>query len=164
MSTSAGQFPLEPLCTVRAMRLRKLEADLKASRERWRAAEQRRVEANGHWEQSVQARQDFADASWRKLFDKSLPTGEAMSRHERRLAWLDQVIAQTHAELEQRSRECAEATAAMELAATAWRRAHSKLDALGEMKQEWLQQARNQQALREEHGLEELMLRRTTSR
>jgi hypothetical protein len=146
------------------MRLCKLEAELKACRERWRVTEQQRVEANEHWEQSVQARQDFADASWRKLFGKGPPTGVAMNQHERRLAWLDQLIAQRQAELEQRSRECAEAAAALELAAAAWRRAHSKLDALGEMKQEWLQQARNQQALREEHGLEELMLRPTTSR
>ena len=164
MSTGTGPFPLEPLCAVRAMRLRKLEADLKACRERWRAAEQQRIEASERWEQSVQQRQHFADASWRELFDQGLPTGEAMRRHEHRLAWLDQIIVQTHAELEQRSRDCDEATAALELAATAWRRAHSKLDALGELKQEWLQQARNQQALREEHGLEELMLRRTTSR
>lgn len=164
MNAGAGQFPLEPLCAVRAMRLRQLEADMQACRERWRAAEQLRAEAAERWEQAVRQRRDFAEASWRGLFDKGLPTGEAMGRHEHRLAWLDQLAAQRHAELEQRSRECVEAAAALEIAATAWRRARNKLDALGEMKQEWLQQARNQQALREEHGLEELMLRRTTSR
>jgi flagellar biosynthesis chaperone FliJ len=161
---SASQFPLEPLCKVRGMRLRKLEADLKACREQWNAAEQLRLEAVARWEQAVQQRQDFAEASWKALFDEGLPTGEAMSRHERHLAWLDQIIVQCHAELEQRSRECAEAAAALEQASAAWRRAHNKLDALGEMKQEWLRESRNQQALREEHSLEELMLRRTTSR
>jgi len=161
---SARKFPLEPLCTVRDIRLRKLEAELKACRERWRAAEQLRVEAMQQWEQAVQQRQDFADASWKELFDQATPTAEAMRRHEHHLAWLDQIIVQRHAELERRSRECAEAEAALDVAATAWRSAHSKVDALGELKQEWLQQSRSQQALREEHNLEELMLRRTTLR
>jgi len=161
---SARKFPLEPLCTVRDIRLRKLETELKTCRERWRAAEQLRVEAMQQWEQAVQQRQDFADASWKELFDQGTPTAEAMRRHEHHLAWLDQIIVQRHAELERRCRECAEAEAALDVAATAWRSAHSKVDALGEMKQEWLQQSRSQQALREEHNLEELMLRRTTLR
>ena len=161
---SARKFPLEPLCTVRDIRLRKLETELKACRERWRTAEQLRVEAMQQWEQAVQQRQDFADASWKELFDQATPTAEAMRRHEHHLAWLDQIIVQRHAELERRCRECAEAEAALDVAATAWRSAHSKVDALGEMKQEWLQQSRSQQALREEHNLEELMLRRTTLR
>ena len=42
---SARTFPLEPLCTVRGIRLRKLEAELKACRERWQTAENLRVEA-----------------------------------------------------------------------------------------------------------------------
>jgi hypothetical protein len=161
---SAQKFPLEPLCTVRGIRLRKLEAELKACRERWNAAEQLRIETLQQWEKAVQQRQDFADASWKELFDQGTPTAEAMRRHEHHLAWLDQIIVQRHAELERRSRECAEAAAALDVAATAWRSAHSKVDALGEMKQEWLQQSRSQQALREEHSLEELMLRRTTLR
>lgn len=161
---SARKFPLEPLCTVRDIRLRKLQAELKACRERWRAAENLRLEALQQWELAVRQRQDFADASWKELFDQGTPTAEAMRRHEHHLAWLDQIIVQRHAELERRSRECAEAEAALDVAATAWRSAHSKVDALGEMKQEWLQQLRSQQALREEHNLEELMLRRTTLR
>lgn len=164
MSASAAKFPLEPLCTVRAMRLRKLEADMKACREQWNAAEHLRIEASERWEQSVQQRQQFTESSWKELFDKGPPTGEAMTRHERHLAWLDQIIVQRQAELELCARACAEAAAALDLAATAWRRAHNKLDALGEMKQEWLQQSRSQQALREEHHLEELMLGRITSR
>lgn len=164
MSDGAGKFPLEPLCAVRDMRLRKLEADLKACRALWHAAERQRVEAVERWEQSMRQRQDFAEASWRELFDSGTPTGEAMRRHEHHLAWLDQIIVQRHAEVEQRARECDEAAATLELAAAAWRRAHSKLDALGEMKQEWLRQSRSQQALRDEHSLEELMQRRTTSR
>ena len=112
----------------------------------------------------MQQRQAFADASWKELVEQGTPTAEAMRRHEHHLAWLDQLIVQRHAELERRSRECAEAEAARDVAATAWRSAHSKVDALGEMKQEWLQQSRSQQALREEHNLEELMLRRTTLR
>jgi flagellar biosynthesis chaperone FliJ len=161
---SASQFPLEPLCKVRGMRLRKLEADMKACREQWNAAEQLRLEAVERWEQATWQRDDFVEASWKKLFGSGMPTGEAMSRHERHLAWLDQLITQRHAELEKCSRECNEAAAALEVAAAAWRRAHSKLDALGEMKQEWLREARSKQALHEEHSLEELMLRRTTSR
>ena len=159
---SAGKFPLEPLCTVRTMRLRKLEAELKACREKWNTTESRRIEANECWEQSLRQRQEFAEASWKELIDNGMPTGEAMSRHERHLALLDQIIVQRHAELEQRTRECTEAAAAMDEAATAWRQAHNKLDALGEMKQEWQRQVRSQQALHEEHNLEELMLRRTT--
>lgn len=159
---STGKFPLEPLCAVRSMRLRKLEAELRACREQWNAAEQRRVEARQGWEQSVQQRQDFAEASWKELFEHGAPTGEAMSRHERHLALLDQIILQRLAESEQCTRVCAEAAAALEQAAMAWQQANSKLDALGEMKQEWQRQSRNQQALREEHSLEELMLRRTT--
>jgi hypothetical protein len=161
---SAHTFPLEPLCTVRGIRLRKLEAELKACRERWQAAENLRVEALQQWEQAVQQRQTFADTSWKELVEQGTPTAEAMRRHEHHLAWLDQLIVQRHAELERRSRECAEAEAALDVAATAWRSAHSKVDALGEMKQEWLQQSSSQQALREEHNLEELMLRRTTLR
>jgi len=104
---SARKFPLELLCTVRDIRLRKLETELKACRERWRAAEQLRVEAMQQWEQAVQQRQDFAGASWKELFDQGTPTAEAMRRHEHHLAWLDQIIVQRHAELERRSRECA---------------------------------------------------------
>jgi hypothetical protein len=161
---SAGKFPLEPLCTVRTMRLRKLEAALRACREKWNVAEGRRVEAKDRWEQSVRQRQDFAEASWKELFDGSAPTGEAMNRHERRVALLDQIIAQRQAELEQHERECAAAAAELDEAATAWRHAHSKLDALGEMKQEWQREVRSRQGLREEHSLEELMQRQTTQR
>lgn len=164
MSAGIGKFPLEPLCAVRGMRLRKLEADMKACRERWKAAERQRLDATERWEQSVRQRQDFVEASWKELFDKGPPTGEAMTRHEHHLAWLDQAAAQRHAELELRTREYAEAADALDLAATAWRRAHGKFEALGEMKQEWLNQSRSQQALREEHSLEELMQRRTTPR
>lgn len=159
---STGKFPLEPLCAVRSMRLRKLEVALRACREQWNTAEQRRAEAQERWEQSVQQRQDFAENSWKELFENGAPTGEAMTRHERHLALLDQLIVQRYAESEQCARACAEAAAALEQAATAWRQANSKLDALGEMKQEWQRQSRNQQALREEHSLEELMQRRTT--
>ncbi|GLQ87834.1 hypothetical protein [Dyella flagellata] len=164
MSHGADKFPLEPLCKVRGMRLRKLETEMKACREHWSAAERQRVEATEQWELSVRQRLDFAEASWHELFDHGPATGEAMSRHEHHLAWLDQIIAQRRGELEQRSQVCTEAAAALDLAAIAWRRAHGKLDALGEMKQEWLRESRSQQALREEHSLEELLLRRTTSR
>ncbi|MBE1161430.1 hypothetical protein [Dyella acidiphila] len=164
MSDGTGKFPLEPLCTVRGMRLRKLEAELKACRAHWSAAEQQRAEAAERCAQTVQQRQDFAARSWRELFEQGAPTAEAMRRHEHHLALLDQLIAQCQAELAQRTRERDDAAAALDLAATAWQRAHHKLDALGELKQEWLRQTRSRQALHEEHGLEELMLRQTRSR
>lgn len=157
---STGDFPLEPLRKVRGLRLDRLETALRACREQWTAAERRREQAAEHWEQSVRQRQVFAEASWRELFDQGAPSGEAMRRHERHLAWLDQLVLQRQAELEQRTRVCEEASRALELAAAAWRQAHSKLDALGELKQAWLQQSRTKQQLREEQALEELMLRR----
>jgi len=164
MNAAMGSFPLEPLSRVRGMRLRKLEAALKQCREHYDAAERNRIEAAARREQSARQRQDFAETSWRELFDHGQPTGEAMSRHEYRLAWLDQVIMQRQAELEMHARECAEAKATLDAAAAAWRQARSKLDALGEMKQGWLRDARNQRALREEHSMEELLLGQTTTR
>lgn len=161
---SPGKFPLEPLCAVRTVRLRKLEAVLRACRERWNAAERQRIEASARWEQAVQQRQDFAQTSWSELFGSAMPTGEAMARHECHLALLDQIIRQRLTELEERTLECTAAAAELDEAASAWRQAHSKLEALGEMKQEWQREARSQQGLREEHSLEELMQRQTTPR
>jgi flagellar biosynthesis chaperone FliJ len=146
------------------MRLRKLEAALRQCREHYDAAERQRVEAASRWEQSARQRQDFAETSWRELIDHGQPTGEAMSRHERRLAWLDQVIMQRRTELDTRTRECAEAKATLETAIATWRQARSKLDALGEMKQGWLRDARNQQTLREENNMEELLLSQIATR
>ncbi|RUL79052.1 hypothetical protein [Dyella choica] len=164
MSAGPDKFPLEPLCRVRGIRLRKLETEMKACREHWSDAERQRIEATQQWEQSVRQREGFAETSWRELFDQGAPTGEAMNRHECHLAWLDQLIVHKHAELEQRTRASSEAAAALDLASAAWRRAHGKVEALGEMKQDWLRQTRSQEALREEHGLEELALRQITSR
>lgn len=164
MSASVSKFPLESLRSVREIRLRKLETEMKACRERWAVAERRRIEATERWEQSLQHRENFAASSWREMLDKGSPTGAALNRHERHLALLDQVVRQLRTETETRTHECAAATEALDQAAAAWRRARSKLDALGEMKQEWLREAQSQQALREEHSLEELMLRRTTLR
>ena len=161
---SPGKFPLEPLCAVRTVRLRKLEAALRACRDKWNLAERLRVEAGTCSEQAVQQRQDFAEASWSDLFDGAAPTGEAMARHERHLALLDQIVAQRLAELEERTLESTTAAADLDEAVSAWRQAHSKLEALGEMKQEWQREARSQQGLREEHSLEELMQRQTTPR
>ncbi|WP_266167803.1 hypothetical protein [Dyella subtropica] len=157
------RFPLEPLCTVRGIRLHKLEAALRHCREQYERAEHQRLEAAARCEQATQERQAFAETSWRQLLEGGQLLGEALNKHERHLALLDQQIQQRHAELETSERERAQAKAAMEEAATAWQQARNKLDALGEMKQGWLREARNQQALREEHSVEELMLSHTKS-
>ena len=70
-----------------------------------------------------------------------------------------QHISQRRIELETRERDCAEAQTALDLAATAWRQARNKLNAVDEMKQGWLREMRSRVELREEHSLEELSLR-----
>lgn len=156
MSTA---FPLEPLCAVRGIRLRALESELKQCRERWQQTEQERAAADERLQQAQFTRQDFADRAWTGMFATGQPTALAVERYERHLALLDQHISQRRIELETRERDCAEAQTALDLAATAWRQARNKLNAVDEMKQGWLREMRSRVELREEHSLEELSLR-----
>lgn len=160
---STGKFPLEPLCTVRGIRLRVLEAELKRCRELHDQAEQQYLAAADALALARQSRQDFAAASWQQLFDSHNPTGSAMDRHERHLALLDQVIEERKATLANCEQACAETRAALDQAVAAWRQGRNKLDAVGEMKQEWQREIRSRQELHEEHSLEELLLRQTHS-
>jgi hypothetical protein len=157
---SPGKFPLEPLRTVRGIRLHALESELKLWRERHRQAEAERDAARERLEQATFARQDFADRAWTGMFAGATPTALAMDRYERHLALLDHEIGQRRAELETRERACAEALEQLEAASAAWRQARGKLDAVDEMKQGWLREMRGRIEWSEEQNLEELFLRR----
>jgi flagellar biosynthesis chaperone FliJ len=157
---SAAKFPLEPLRTVRGIRLRALEGELKRCRECLVQAEQVRAAAEQCLEQATAARQDFADRGWTGMFGGGTPTALAIERYERHLALLDQQLAQHRIELDARSRDCADAQTALDQALATWRQARGKLDAVDEMKQGWLREARSRAELIEEQNLEELSLRR----
>ncbi len=157
---STGKFPLEPLRTVRDIRLRALESELKLWRERHRTAEAERDAAQERLSQATFAREDFADRAWTGMFAGGAPTALAADRYERHLSLLDHEIGQRHAELDLRERECAEALEQLEGAAAAWRQARGKLDAVDEMKQGWLRERRSRIEWSEEQSLEELFLRR----
>lgn len=157
---STGKFPLEPLRTVRDIRLRALENELKLWRERHAQASAERDAADERLRQATFTRQDFADRAWTGMFAGGAPTGLAMDRYERHLALLDHEISQRRAELDTRERECAEALEQLEGAAAAWRHARGKLDAVDEMKQGWLREVRGRIEWSEEQNLEELFLRR----
>lgn len=160
---SSGTFPLEPLRTVRGIRLRALESALQQCRERHAVAERARETAEEHVRQATFARQDFAERAWSGMFAAGTPTALAMDRYERHLALLDQQIVQRQGELEVCVQAAAETQAALELAAAAWRRAHNKLDAVDQMKQEWLRERRGQAEASEERNLEELFLRQAST-
>ena len=159
---SAGKFPLEPLCTLRDIRLRTIEAELRRCRECFDRAETQRIAAVDALDAAQNTRKNFAEDSWKQLFDHQHPTGSAMDRHERHLALLDQNIEEHQAILNSCEQASAEAGAALEEALAHWRKARSKLDAVGEMKQEWQRTVRNHQEQREEQSLEELALRQAS--
>lgn len=161
MSQGARQFPLESLRAVRGIRLLALEAELKRCRERHAQAEQQRDEAQRALEQARHARENFAVDSWMRLMRDGGPSALAMDRYERRLALLDHVIDQCRLTCELQTAACEEACAASDAAARAWRQARSKLDAVDEMKQGWLRDLRSRDELREEHNLDELLLKRS---
>ena len=157
---SAGKFPLEPLRTVRGIRLHALETELKQCRERHRLADEERMAADERLQQETFARQDFADRSWTGMFANGTPTALAIDRYERHLALLDHQLVLRRAELDQREIACAQAQDALDRAAAAWRQARGKLDAVDEMKQGWLREMRGRIEWSEEQNLEELFLRR----
>lgn len=156
---SAGKFPLEPLCLLRDIRLRGVEAELRCCRELYDQAEGERLAASEALAQALRLRCEFAENSWKELFDQRCPTGSAMDRHERHLALLDHGIEQRQAALVACEEVSSEARRVLDAALAAWRKARSKLDAVGEMKQEWQRSARSQQERLEEQNLEELALR-----
>ncbi|MGO4702941.1 hypothetical protein [Dyella sp. 2RAB6] len=157
---SAGSFPLEPLRTVRGIRLHALETELKQCRERHRLTEEDRAAADERLQQATFARQDFADRAWTGMFANGAPTALAIDRYERHLALLDHQIVQRRAELDEREIACAQTQDALDRAAAAWRQARGKLDAVDEMKQGWLREMRGRIEWSEEQSLEELFLRR----
>lgn len=157
---SAGKFPLEPLRTVRGIRLHALETELKQSRERHRLADEERMAADERLRQETFARQDFADRAWTGMFASGTPTALAIDRYERHLALLDHQLVLRRAELDEREIACAQAQDALDRAAAAWRQARGKLDAVDEMKQGWLREMRGRIEWSEEQNLEELFLRR----
>lgn len=156
---SGGKFPLEPLCLLRGIRLRGFETELRRRRERYDQVEGERLAAVESLAQALRLRSEFAENSWKQLFDRNCPTGQAMDRHERHLALLDQGIEERQAELTAREEVSSQARLELDVALAAWRKARSKLDAVGEMKQEWQRSARSQQERVEEQNLEELVLR-----
>lgn len=160
MNQGARQFPLESLRAVRGIRLLALEAELQRCRERHAQAERQRDDAQRSLEQARHERENFAVDSWARLMEEGGPTALAMDRHERRLTLLDHTIDQCKLTCELQNATCEEARAASEAAARAWRQARSKLDAVDEMKQGWLRDLRGRDELREEHNLDELLLRR----
>ena len=160
MNQSARQFPLESLRAVRGIRLTALEAELQRCRERYAQAERQREEAERSLEQARLARESFAVDSWQQLMAEGISTALAMDRHERRLALLDHAMGQCRLAFDVQAAACEEARMASEMAAQAWRQGRSKLDAVNEMKQGWLRDLRGRDELREEHNLEELLLRR----
>jgi flagellar biosynthesis chaperone FliJ len=159
---SAGKFPLEPLCTLRAIRLKTIEAELRRCREHFDQIEARRLEAVDALDGARRMRQTFADASWQQLFEQGGPTGSAMDRHERHLAWLDHAIEERQVSLQACEQASAEASITLDGAVASWRKARSKLDAVGEMKQEWQRTMRSHEDRREEQNMEELMLRQAS--
>lgn len=161
---STNHFPLEPLRNVRDIRLRALETELQRCRALHAEAEQRRIDAQVQLEQAQIDRQLFATSSWRDLFDDGVPTALAMSRYEHHLALLDHGIGQNRLALDERERESTEALAQLDVASAAWRQARRKLDAVGELKQGWLREARNRIEWREEQSLEELLLHPSPAR
>jgi len=157
---SAGKFPLEPLRTVRGIRLHALETELKQCRERHRLAEEERAAADQRLQQDSFARQDFADRAWTGMFAHGAPTALAIDRYERHLALLDHQIVLRRAELDEREIACAQTQDALDRASAAWRQGRGKLDAVDEMKQGWLREMRGRIEWSEEQNLEELFLRR----
>ena len=154
-----SRFPLEPLYAVREIRLRALEQALQAAREvRDQAARQHR-QAELRLQEAGEQRARFAADGWRALFAQGAPSGAATAGYERHLQLLDHRIAQARAELDASAQALAEAQAAFDTAAAAWRRSRGKLDAIGTLKQDWLRASRGRSEAREEQGLEELLLR-----
>lgn len=162
MNSAKASFPLEPLCTVRGIRLRALEAEMKRCRQLYAEAEARRLEAARQLLQAEHERQEFGMRAWQGLFEQNTPTAMATDRYKKHLALLDQQIGQLRLTLEACQNDSAEALLAVEAAGALWRQGRHKLDAVGEMKQEWLREARHRAELHEEHGMEELLVRRTT--
>ena len=159
---SVGKFPLEPLCTLRGIRLKAIEAELRRCRQHFDEVEAQRLEAVDALDSARRMRQTFADASWQQLFEDGGPTGSAMDRHERHLALLDHAIEEHHAALQACEQVSAEAATALDGTLAFWRKARSKLDAVGEMKQEWQRTIRNHEDRREEQNMEELVLRQAS--
>ena len=157
---SASKFPLEPLRTVRGIRLHALETELKQCRERHHIADEERMAADERLQQASFARQDFADRAWAGMFADGAPTALAIDRYERHLQLLDHQIALCRAALDEREIACAQAQEALDRAAAAWRQARGKLDAVDEMKQGWLREMRGRIEWSEEQSLEELFLQR----
>lgn len=156
---SGSKFPLEPLCLLRGIRLRGFETALRGCREYFDQVEGQRLAAAEAWALAVRLRGEFAENSWKQLFDSHCPTGSAMDRHERHLALLDEGIEHRRAELAVCEETCEQARLELDAALATWRQARSKLDAVGEMKQQWQRSARKQQERVEEQNLEELVLR-----
>ncbi|HEV2682287.1 MAG TPA: hypothetical protein VGV14_17415 [Rhodanobacter sp.] len=159
---NTGKFPLDPLCTLRNIRLKTIEAELRRCRRHFDEAEARRLEAVDALDGARRMRQAFADASWQQLFEHGGPTGSAMDRHERHLALLDHGIEERQVALQACEQASAEASIALDGALAFWRKARSKLDAVGEMKQEWQRTMRNHEDRREEQNMEELVLRQAS--
>lgn len=160
MSRNDTRFPLQPLLSVREMRTRSLENELQRCRREQAEAEARRDQARDELRRAGEERDAWRIDTWRGLFEGGAPTGLATARYKQHLALLDQRIVQLRVALEAREKELAQAVQAVEAAATVWRKAWRKLDAVGQMKQGWLREEQDRTEQREEMAMEELMVHR----
>lgn len=155
-------FPLEPLRSVRSIRVNVLEGELQSCRRAHAEAEALRAEAEARLREAGAERQDYCVLAWRRLFVASTPTGLATVRYKKHLALLDQRIDVYQAELREHEIKVAEALEAVEVAASAWRKAYRKLDAVDQMKQGWARDVRHRADARDEQAVEELLVQRST--
>lgn len=162
MPAVSRTFPLEPLRTVRTIRVRTHLAELQRRRREHADAEAQRERAAEQLQQARDARAAYCARAWRGLLADGSLTALATDRHEKRLALLDQQIEHLVDVLDSRERTAAETLAEVETAAAAWRQAHRKLEAVEEMRRRWQQQANTHAELQEERGLEELSTRRAS--
>lgn len=160
MSTAPSRFPLDPLLSVRQMRVRTLESELQRCRAEQARAETRRDQARSDWQRAGTERETYRIDTWRKLFEEGTPDALATSRYKRHLALLKQRIEQLHAVLEAREKALREAAEAVDVAAVAWRKAWRKLDAVEQMKQGWQRDENERAEQREELAMEELLVHR----
>lgn len=153
-------FPLEPLLSVRDMRVRSLENDLRRCRREQAEAEARRNDADQALQKAVGERDTYRISTWRQLFEGGTPTGLATARYKHHLTLLDQRIGQLRQALACREKELAKTVEAVEAAAQVWRKAYRKLDAVEQMKQGWLRDESDCAEQREELAMEELLMNR----
>lgn len=156
-------FPLEPLRSVRSIRVRVLEGELQRCRRVHAEAEALRAEAEARLHEAASERQDYCVLAWRRLFVGGAPTGLATARYKKHLALLDQHIDVCQAQLHEHELKVAEALEAVETAASAWRKAYRKLDAVDQMKRGWARDARHRADARDEQAVEELLVHRGTA-